>query len=147
MSMYDGSYAQVAAQRTEDRQAAAARDEDRTAPERARQERAVEINMPGVIHGAAHSPAARAANHAADEASQARRATVAQARAGTPAPPARKPRRINTPATPEAAPPAKGLTPLESAVEALVAAHTCGAVIDAAWAAAPRLFNPNQPRA
>ena len=34
------------------------------------------------------------------------------------------------------------LTELDAAVEALVAAHTCGAVIDAAWAAAHRLFRP-----
>ena len=55
---------------------------------------------------------------------------------------ARNPSQATAKPTAAQTPPAKGLTPLESAVEALVAAHTCGAVIDAAWAAAHRLFHP-----
>ena len=34
-------------------------------------------------------------------------------------------------------------TDLDTQVEALVRRHTCGAVIDAAWAAASRIFRPN----
>jgi hypothetical protein len=43
-------------------------------------------------------------------------------------------------------PEAKGLSPLESAVERLAAEFICGAMIDVAWAAAHRLFRP-APRA
>jgi len=45
--------------------------------------------------------------------------------------------------TSQAAPPDDGLTILDRAVQMLVAEHTLGAVLDAAWAAAHRL-NPRQ---
>jgi 3-oxoacyl-ACP reductase-like protein len=51
------------------------------------------------------------------------------------------------PPAPAAARPAPQLTGLEMAVEQLVAEYTCGAVIDAAWEAAHRLFKPNREKA
>lgn len=51
---------------------------------------------------------------------------------------------VGPPPPPRPAPtPAKdGLTPLDRAIEALVREHTSGSVIDAAWAAARRIFQP-----
>jgi hypothetical protein len=59
------------------------------------------------------------------------------------------PKRARNPRTPKTAPPPEPpprpiLDELNRAVEDLVRQHTCGAVIDAAWAAAHRLFRPNQ---
>jgi hypothetical protein len=53
-----------------------------------------------------------------------------------------KPKRQARPKPETTATPSAALTELDSAVEALVRQHTSGAVIDAAWAAAHRLFQP-----
>lgn len=49
--------------------------------------------------------------------------------------------------TPEKPPAAPGLPDLDVQVEALVLRYTCGAVIDAAWAASAHLFKPQGGRA
>jgi hypothetical protein len=62
------------------------------------------------------------------------------------APPARNPNAATTKPPAAQTGPASGLTDLDRAIETLVSAHTCGAVIDAAWSAAHRLFRPNGAR-
>jgi hypothetical protein len=58
----------------------------------------------------------------------------------------RRARQIAPPEPPPPPAPADPRSDLDRAVEALVAAHTCSAVLDATWAAAHRLFRPNGAR-
>jgi hypothetical protein len=75
---------------------------------------------------------------------QARRCAAVAAEPGpqpAPPPPPARPAPAEPPARPDTR------TTLDCAVETLVAEYTCGAVIDAAWAAAHRLFRPNREKA
>ena len=56
-----------------------------------------------------------------------------------------KPARVRKPAHQPAPEPAEpGLSELDRAVEKLVRKYTCGSVIDAAWDASHRIFNPQK---
>lgn len=72
---------------------------------------------------------------------QARKCAAIAAEPAPPPAPKPAPPPKPAPVTPPARPDAR--TTLDCAVEQLVAEYTCGAVIDAAWAAAHRLFRPN----
>jgi hypothetical protein len=125
MNYNEGVAHAIRENRAERRAETAAHDSERTAPARERREREAEINSPGVVHDA---PAARPAR----QPRQARLAKLSEDELATRANAAAAAEKKTGPA----------LSPLDKAVEQLVAQYTSGAVIDAAWAAAHRLFKP-----